>query len=72
MAVQVSIRPDGSVHVADFKGDLRSAAESTADHFTHHAARGGFASIVPMEPGVVAVQLFAPDGTVEAFRLIVR
>ncbi len=72
MARQLSVLPDGTLHVAPFPGSLRDAVEQVAEVMHKHAGPGGFASVVPLEPGVVAVQMFDAHGMVEMFRVMVR
>jgi len=70
--VQVSTLPDGSRHVADLNGPFGWAVDFVADHYATHAhPDGGYVGIAPI-PGGAAVQLHAPDGTIESTRLVLR
>lgn len=76
--LQVSTLPDGGTHVAvvghsatrgGAYGARTRAVDDTVGHYTTHRNRdGGYVGVCPAPYGV-AVQLHAPDGTVESWRL---
>jgi hypothetical protein len=81
---QVGPLPDGSLHASEVgsasthegsRGVLRKAVELAADHYTTHRNRnGGYVGIAPTYfDGLpaTAVQLHAPDGEIESWRLVV-
>jgi len=77
MIWQVSELPDGTEHRALLAkgrgaGVLRDAIMRIADHYTSHAhPLGGYVGIAPTPEGF-AVQMHAPDGRIESWRMIVE
>lgn len=70
--VQISVLPDGTRHIADLIGPLGFAVDHVADHYMTHAhPDGGYVGIAPV-PGGAVVQLHAPDGSIESYRIVAR
>lgn len=69
MIVQISLLPGDTIHVAELRGPFVTAVEQLADNLTSHKALGGYVGIAPCDEGTV-VQLHAPDGSIEAWRIV--
>lgn len=68
---QRSITGDGASHDVVIRGGMVDAVLLAIGHYTTHAhPNGGYVGVCPTADGI-AVQLHAPDGSIESWRELV-
>ncbi len=66
---QITRNPEGGKHVAPMRGNLYDAVQNVVGNLQSHSLPGGYVGIAPIGRGV-AVQLHAPSGEIEAWRIL--
>jgi hypothetical protein len=75
--LQVSELPDGTTHTAvlgqgrGMRALLEALEQIAAHSVTHAHPLGGCVGIAPVDGGF-AVQVHAPDGTIESWRIVIE
>ena len=68
-AVEISRLPEGGAHYAPRPEGLYHAIQDTINHYQDHSAPGGYVGVAPVGKGY-AVQLHAPSGEIESWRIL--